>query len=53
MAFKIRKSLGLILLSIWLIVQGLSVLFRFSFQGQPTVMAVLMVAAGVVLLLEK
>jgi FtsH-binding integral membrane protein len=53
MATKIKKGLGLILLSIWLIATGLIVLFRFSFVGEATVMAILAIAAGVVLLIEK
>ena len=53
MKMKIKKGLGLILLSIWLIATGLLFLLRVSFAGQPTVMAVLAIAAGVVLLLEK
>lgn len=53
MNMKIKKGLGTILLAIWLIATGLFFLFRVAFAGQPTVMAVLAVAAGVVLLLER
>ncbi len=50
---KTPKGLGLILLAIWLIAGGLFTLFHIMFSGQAIVMAVLAIAAGVVLLLER
>jgi len=47
------KSIGMILLSAWLILYGLIALFAFSFQGLSLVMAVLAIAAGVLILLGR
>jgi hypothetical protein len=50
---KLTKNLGLLLLSIWLILGGLITLTSFSFQGLPLVMAIIAIAAGVLILLNK
>ena len=47
------KSLGLLLLSIWLILNGLFSLLSLSFAGRDVIMAVLAIAAGILLLLGR
>lgn len=47
------KRVGLLLLGIWLILAGLMPLFHIRFDGSGTVMAVLAVAAGVLVLLDR
>ncbi len=46
-----RNRLGLVLLSIWLILEGLLPFLKLSFTGSGTVLALLAIAAGVLLLL--
>ena len=48
---KINQRLGLILLAIWLIVQGLVGLFDIGFEGLGIILGILAIAAGVVLLI--
>jgi hypothetical protein len=48
-----KKGLGMTLLAIWLILQGLSSLIGFSFQGLGVIMAVLALVAGILLLLGR
>lgn len=50
---KLTRNIGLILLSIWLIVTGLIQLLHFSFSGLPIIMAILAIAAGIFILLER
>jgi len=50
---KLTKSLGMLLLGIWLILTGLIELLSFSFAGLPIVMAILAIAAGVLILLGR
>lgn len=50
---KLTKSLGMLLLSIWLIVTGLIQLVDISIQGLGTILAVLALAAGVLILLGR
>ncbi len=50
---KLTKNLGMILLGVWLILNGLIVLLGFSFQGLPLLMAILAIAAGVLILLGR
>jgi len=47
------KKLGLMLLSAWLIVTGLIVIIGLSFKGLPIIMAILAIAAGVLILMDK
>ncbi len=51
--FRIPDSLGIILLSIWLILEGLIQLFGLSFTGLGIVMGLLALIAGVILLLHE
>ena len=50
---KLTKNLGMLLLAIWLIVTGLVGLLGFSFSGLPVIMAILAVAAGVLIMLDR
>jgi len=50
---RLPKNLGMILLSIWLILTGLIALLSISFSGLPVIMAILAIAAGVLLLLNR
>ncbi|MBI5890904.1 MAG: hypothetical protein HZB47_09530 [Nitrosomonadales bacterium] len=46
-----KKSIGVLLLAIWLIITGLAPLLHLSFSGMGTIMAILSIAAGVLILL--
>jgi hypothetical protein len=48
---RFRGNLGNLLLSIWLIAQGLFSLLNVNFTGRGIVMALLAIAAGILLLL--
>ena len=48
---KMTKSLGMILLGIWLILTGLIPLLNLNFSGFPVIMEILAIAAGVLILL--
>ena len=48
---KVTKSLGMILLGIWLILTGLIPVLKVNFRGFPEIMEVLAIAAGVLILL--
>ncbi len=50
---KLTKRLGFLLLGIWLIMTGLIPLLRLSFSGLEILMAVLAIAAGALILLER
>jgi hypothetical protein len=50
---RMKKSAGMLLLAIWLILQGLSSLIGFSFPGLGVIMAVLALVAGILLLLGR
>ena len=50
---KFRGSVGILLLSIWLIAQAVFSLLNLNFTGRGIVMAVLAVAAGILLLLGR
>ncbi|MGA2502748.1 MAG: hypothetical protein ABSG01_01505 [Anaerolineales bacterium] len=50
---KLTRRLGFLLLGIWLILTGLIPLFHFTFSGLDTIMAILAIAAGVLILLER
>jgi len=48
-----KRSIGLLLLAVWLIFTGLIPLLNFSFQGLGTVMAILAIAAGVLIVVGR
>jgi hypothetical protein len=50
---RITRRLGILLLSIWLILMGLTELIKLNITGLGTIMAILALAAGVLLLLER
>ncbi len=49
----LRHELGMILLGIWLILYGLIALLGLSFSGLGVIMAILAIAAGVLILLDR
>jgi hypothetical protein len=55
MARKIRvtKSLGMLLLGIWLVLNGIFQLVNIAIPESGTIMALLALAAGVLILLGK
>jgi hypothetical protein len=48
-----KKNLGMLLLGIWLVVQGLSQIVTFNFSGMDTVMAILAIAAGALIIMNR
>jgi hypothetical protein len=46
---KFARTIGMLLLALWLIVTGLIPLLHLSFSGMGTAMAVLALAAGVLI----
>jgi hypothetical protein len=50
---KFTKNLGMLLLGIWLIMNGLIPLLNLSFSGLGTLMAVLAIAAGALILVDR
>ena len=50
---KLSKSLGMILLGIWLILTGLFPLLHVSFQGLSLIMSILAIAAGGLILIGR
>jgi len=48
---KLTKNIGMLLLGIWLILNGLIPIFNIYFSGLSTVMAILAIAAGVFILI--
>jgi hypothetical protein len=53
MAMRLTRSVGMLLLAIWLILGGLTPLLKLSFSGLGTGMAILAVAAGVCILIGR
>lgn len=47
------SKLGAIVLGIWLILKGIMPLLHLSFSGSGTIMAILAIAGGVLILLDK
>jgi hypothetical protein len=52
MAITSGKSIGMILLAVWLILTGLIPILNLSFSGLGLVMQILAIAAGVCILLR-
>lgn len=50
---KFTKSIGMLLLGVWLIVHGLQGLVNFNFSGLDTIMGVVAIAAGALILVGK
>jgi len=53
MAMRLTRSLGMLLLAIWLILGGLIPLLNLSFSGASTIMALVAIAAGVLILIGR
>lgn len=53
MTVHVTRSVGMLLLAIWLILTGLFSLLSVSFAGFGVIMAVLAIAAGVLILLGR
>ena len=51
--FKLTKSLGMILLGIWLIMTGLIPLLHLNFEGLSLIMAILAIVSGALVLLGR
>ena len=50
---QFAKNLGMFLLGVWLIVNGLIGLLGLSFQGLGMLMAILALAAGILILMGR
>ncbi len=50
---KVTKNLGMLLLSIWLILTGLIPLLNISFSGLGIFMAIVAIAAGALILMDR
>ncbi len=50
---KFKRRLGILLLAIWLILEGLSSLFSVSFSGMGVIMGILALAAGILILIDR
>ena len=50
---KLTKSIGMLLLGVWLIISGVVPLLNLSFSGLGTLMAALAVAAGVLIIVGR
>jgi hypothetical protein len=46
-----KRSIGVLLLAIWLIVTGLAHILHFSFSGMGTIMSVVAIAAGILIIM--
>jgi hypothetical protein len=53
MAVWHRRNLGMLLLAVWLILEGLLPLLSITFPAQPTILQLLAIAAGILILLER
>jgi hypothetical protein len=49
----ITRNIGFLLLAIWLILYGLIALLSLSFAGLGVIMAILAIAAGIFILIER
>jgi hypothetical protein len=50
---RLTRRPGVILLAIWLILHGLIVIFNISFTAEAIVMALIAIAAGILLFVER
>jgi hypothetical protein len=51
--FKRNRPLGLVLLAVWLVVHGVLGLVTVNLPYLPQVLAILAIAAGVLILIER
>jgi uncharacterized membrane protein HdeD (DUF308 family) len=50
---NITKNMGMLLLGIWLILNGLIALASFSFQGLHLIMGLLAIVSGILILVDR
>ena len=50
---KLTGKIGMILLGVWLILSGVIPLLSLSFSGLGTLMAILAIAAGALILIDR
>jgi hypothetical protein len=51
---RFTKNIGMLLLAVWLILYGLFGLIpRLSFEGEPMLMAILAIVAGIFILIGR
>ncbi len=50
---RLTKNVGMLLLAVWLILTGAVPLLNLSFSGLSTVMAVLAIAAGILIIVNR
>jgi hypothetical protein len=50
---KLPKNLGMLLLGIWLIIEGLIQLLSLSFSGLGTLMAIFAIVIGILIILQR
>jgi hypothetical protein len=50
---KLPKNLSMLLLGIWLIIEGLIQLLNLSFSGLGTLLAIFAIAIGVLIVLQR
>ncbi len=50
---RLSRRLGMVLLSVYLILVGLSTLFKFGFTGMDIILGILALAAGILILIER
>jgi hypothetical protein len=50
---KLTQNLGMLLLGIWLILNGLIALLGLAFQGLPLLMGILALIAGILIVLRR
>ncbi len=50
---KLTRNIGTLLLASWLILHGLMSLLGLSFRGSGTVLALLALASGVLILIDR
>jgi hypothetical protein len=50
---RLTKNLGMLLLGIWLLIQGLEALVGLSFRGLGTIEAILALAAGILIIVGR
>jgi hypothetical protein len=50
---KVPRNFGMMLLGIWLILNGVIFILHLSFVGLPIVMGILAIAAGVLILMGR
>jgi len=48
-----QKKLGILCLSIWLILYGLMLVAKLSFEGSGFILGALAIAAGILLILDR